>query len=83
MLPANIEKVFIRAKVKDKWGSYSLAQLYEMGQIDQIKRWFTEIILTRLIGVSEWDNPKALTRENVATMVEALRDWGVMITEIK
>ena len=41
----NLDGIYIRAKVKDSWGSFSLGELVKLGEEKQIIDWIKQVIL--------------------------------------
>lgn len=72
---ANIDKIFLRAKIGDKWDSISIQELISMGEGGQVFEWGLDK-MNKLEGV-------IITEENMSQMVDLLRSFGVPVHEIK
>lgn len=72
---SNLSKIYIRAKVDGKWGSYSLQEILDTGNAGQIISWFLE----RAVGVREAD---LVTESAVHRMVNTIRATGQEVAEL-
>ena len=74
-----LDRIFIRAKIVGKWGSYSLRYLIAAGQGGQIDAWFYDRLFASA-GLHEGE----VVDESVATrMVECLRRNGVGVLALR
>lgn len=72
---ADIDRIYLRAKIGEKWDSLSIQELISMGEGGQVFEWGLEKI-NKLEGV-------VITEENMSQMVDLMRSFGIPVHEIK
>ena len=75
----DLEQIFIRAYVNDRWGTYSLQELLDLGQGDRIAQWFYERILTA-VGLQEGG---IVGEQEACAMVTFLEAIGITVFRLK
>ncbi len=61
----DLEKIYIRAFVESKWGSYSLKELVDLDKSGQVFNW----ILNKMCGINQGDK---ITLEHIEKLIALL-----------
>ena len=75
----DLEQIFIRAYVNDRWGTYSLQELLDLGQGGQIARWLRERIWAA-VGLQEGG---IVGEQEACAMVTFLEAIGITAFRLK
>ena len=74
-----LDRIFLRAHVDGKWGSYSLGELMRGGKGALIGKWFIE----RVLGAVGCKEGELLADEHILNMIKFLENNGIMIYRLK